>query len=49
MALKLHSKTDALLALGRHLGMFIERHDLRVEGKADVRFYLPDNGRRPGQ
>lgn len=49
VALKLHSKTDALLALGRHLGMFIERHDLRVEGKAEVRFYLPDNGRRPGQ
>jgi phage terminase small subunit len=49
VALKLHSKTDALLALGRHLGMFVDRHDLRVEGKAEVRFYLPDNGRRPGQ
>jgi len=49
VALKLHSKTDALNALGKHLGMFIERHDVRVEGKAEVRFYLPDNGRRPGQ
>jgi phage terminase small subunit len=48
VSLKLHNKTDALLALGRHLGMFIERHDVRVDGKAEVRFYLPDNGRRPG-
>jgi phage terminase small subunit len=47
VALKLHSKTDALNALGKHLGMFVERHDVRVEGRADVRFYLPDNGRRP--
>ncbi len=48
VSLKLHSKTEALQALGKHLGMFVERHDVRVDGKADVHFYLPDNGRRPG-
>lgn len=47
ISLKLHSKTEALNALGKHFGMFVDRHDVRVEGKAEVRFYLPDNGRRP--
>ncbi len=48
VAFKLHSKLDALQALGKHLGMFVERHEHEVKS-ADVHFYLPDNGRRPGQ
>jgi phage terminase small subunit len=47
VSLKMHSKTEALLALGRHLGLFVDRHEHAVSGTAHVSFYLPDNGRRP--
>ncbi len=44
ITVKFHSKTDALKALGQHLGMFVEKVEHKVDG-ADVHFYLPDNGR----
>jgi phage terminase small subunit len=48
VSLKMHNKVEALTALGRHLGLFVERHEHNLRGHANVNFYLPDNGRRPG-
>lgn len=34
--IKFHSKTHALDALGKHLGMFVERAEVKVETKPDM-------------
>jgi phage terminase small subunit len=48
---KLHPRLVALQDLAKHLGMFTERHEhaVSVSGDAKVQFYLPSNGRRPGE
>ncbi len=41
---KLADKRNALVDLGKHLGMFVEKVEL--SGKAEVHLYMPDNGRK---
>lgn len=47
--IKLHDKKGALVDIGKHLGMFIDRVDHTTGGQpfAPAIFQLPDNGRDP--
>ncbi len=44
--IKLHDKISAAALLAKLQGWLVEKHEHKVEG-AEVKFYLPDNGRRP--
>jgi phage terminase small subunit len=46
LQIKLHDKIGAIALLAKLQGWVIEKHEVKHEG-AEVKFYLPDNGRRP--